>query len=57
MVDRRYFRHSDQKIFIGKSADADPIGLIDPLSLKNMRIRIRRQLDQDRHEQRFEGAS
>jgi urea transport system permease protein len=35
MEDRLYYRNSDQKIFIGKSADADPIGLIDPLSLKN----------------------
>src|SRR5580658_7870472 len=35
MEDRLYYRNGDQKVFIGKSADADPIGLIDPLSLKN----------------------
>jgi urea transport system permease protein len=35
MEDRLYFRNSDQKVFIGKSADADPVNLIDPLSLKN----------------------
>src|ERR1700734_626038 len=32
---RLYFRNSDQKIFIVKSADADPLNLIDPLSLKD----------------------
>ena len=32
--DRLYYRNSDQKIFIVKSADADPLDLIDPLSLK-----------------------
>src|ERR1700689_4340207 len=35
MEDRLYFRNGDQKIFIVKSADADPLNLIDPLSLKN----------------------
>jgi urea transport system permease protein len=35
LEDRLYFRNSDQKIFIVKSADADPLNLIDPLSLKN----------------------
>jgi urea transport system permease protein len=35
MEDRLYFRNSDQKVLIGKSADADPVDLIDPLSLKN----------------------
>jgi len=35
MEDRLYFRNSDQKIFIVKSADADPLNLIDPLSWKN----------------------
>jgi urea transport system permease protein len=35
MEDRLYFRNSDQKIFIVKSADADPLNLIDPQSLKN----------------------
>src|SRR6185295_4787479 len=29
-----YFRNSDQKIFIVKSAERDPLTLIDPLSLK-----------------------
>jgi urea transport system permease protein len=32
---RLYFRNSDQKIFIVKSAEGDPLSLIDPLSLKN----------------------
>jgi urea transport system permease protein len=32
---RLYFRNSDQKFFIVKSADADPFNLIDPLSLKD----------------------
>ncbi len=32
---RLYFRNSDQKIFIGKAVDADPLNLIDPLSLKD----------------------
>jgi urea transport system permease protein len=32
---RLYFRNSDQKIFIVKSADVDPFNLIDPLSLKD----------------------
>src|SRR5580704_13389776 len=35
MEDRLYFRNSDQKIFIAKTADADPLSLIDPLSLKD----------------------
>ena len=35
LEDRLYYRNSDQKIFIAKSADADPLNLIDPLSLKN----------------------
>jgi urea transport system permease protein len=35
MEDRLYFRNSDQKVFIVKSADADPLSLIDPLSLGN----------------------
>ena len=34
MEDRLYFRNSDQKIFIVKSAEEDPLSLIDPLSLK-----------------------
>jgi urea transport system permease protein len=34
MEDRLYFRNDDQKIFIVKSADADPLTLIDPISLK-----------------------
>ena len=32
---RLYFRNSDQKVFIVKVADADPLNLIDPLSLKD----------------------
>ena len=32
--DRLYFRNSDQKVFIAKEAGADPLALIDPLSLK-----------------------
>jgi urea transport system permease protein len=35
MDDRLYFRNSDQKVFIVKSADEDPLNLIDPLSLKS----------------------
>ena len=34
LEDRLYFRNTDQKIFIAKTADADPLDLIDPLSLK-----------------------
>ena len=34
MEDRLYFRNNDQKIFIVKSAEGDPLDLIDPLSLK-----------------------
>jgi len=35
MEDRLYFRNGDQKVFIVKSADEDPLNLIDPLSLKD----------------------
>ncbi len=35
LEDRLYFRNSDQKVFIVKAADADPLDLIDPLSLKS----------------------
>ena len=35
MEDRLYFRNDDQKIFIVKSADGDPLNLVDPLSLKD----------------------
>ncbi|HEY4363548.1 MAG TPA: urea ABC transporter permease subunit UrtB [Bryobacteraceae bacterium] len=35
MEDRLYFRNDDQKIFIGKTADGDPLSLIDPISLKD----------------------
>ena len=31
---RLYYRNSDQKVFIAKMADADPLNLIDPLTLK-----------------------
>jgi urea transport system permease protein len=34
LEDRLYFRNNDQKIFIVQSADADPLVLIDPVSLK-----------------------
>ncbi|HEY1759112.1 MAG TPA: urea ABC transporter permease subunit UrtB [Bryobacteraceae bacterium] len=34
LEDRLYFRNSDQKIFIAKMADVDPLSLIDPLTLK-----------------------
>jgi urea transport system permease protein len=34
LEDRLYFRNSDQTIFIVKTADADPLDLIDPLTLK-----------------------
>src|ERR1700683_4891262 len=33
MDDRLYYRNSDQKVFIVKSSEADPLSLIDPLSL------------------------
>src|SRR5580704_5610258 len=32
MDDRLYYRNADQKVFIAKVADADPINLVDPLS-------------------------
>jgi urea transport system permease protein len=32
---RLYYRNNDQKVFIVKTADADPFNLIDPLSLKD----------------------
>jgi urea transport system permease protein len=35
LEDRLYYRNSDQKVFIAKTADADPLNLIDPLSLKD----------------------
>jgi urea transport system permease protein len=35
MEDRLYFRNDDRKIFIVKSAEGDPLNLIDPLSLKD----------------------
>jgi urea transport system permease protein len=35
LEDRLYFRNNDQKIFIVKSAEGDPLHLIDPLSLKD----------------------
>ncbi len=35
LQDRLYFRNSDQKVFIAKMADADPLNLIDPISLKD----------------------
>lgn len=35
MEERLFFRNSDQKIFIVKAPDANPLVLIDPLSLKS----------------------
>src|ERR1700679_3275513 len=35
LEDRLYFRNSSQKVFIVKTADEDPLKLIDPLTLKN----------------------
>ena len=35
LEDRLYFRNSDQKIFMVKSGEGDPLNLIDPLSLKD----------------------
>ena len=35
MEDRLYFRNDDQKVFIAKLADEDPLNLIDPVSLKD----------------------
>jgi urea transport system permease protein len=35
LEDRLYYRNGDQKIFLVKTADADPLALIDPISLKN----------------------
>ena len=35
LEDRLYFRNADQKIFIAKTADTDPLVLIDPLSRKD----------------------
>ena len=32
---RLYYRNNDQKVFIVKMADADPLNLIDPLTLKD----------------------
>jgi urea transport system permease protein len=34
LEDRLYFRNSDQKVFIVKSAEGDPLNLIDPQTLK-----------------------
>jgi urea transport system permease protein len=35
MEDRLYFRNDNQKVVIAKSAEGDPLSLIDPLSLKD----------------------
>jgi urea transport system permease protein len=35
LEDRLYYRNSDQKVFIVKSGDTDPLNLIDPLTLKD----------------------
>ena len=36
LEDRLYYRNADQKVFIVKTADGDPLNLIDPLSLKDV---------------------
>ena len=36
MEDRLYYRNSDQKVFLVKTGDADPLDLIDPISLKRV---------------------
>ena len=35
LEDRLYFRNNDQKVFVVKSAEGDPLNLIDPVSLKD----------------------
>src|ERR1700676_1656668 len=35
LEDRLYFRNTDQKVFVVKLADEDPLNLINPLSLKD----------------------
>src|SRR5260370_33678398 len=35
MEDRLYFRNNDQKVFVVKSAEGDPLNLIDPVSLQH----------------------
>src|SRR5204863_2141653 len=35
LEDRLFFRNNDQKVFIVKSAEGDPLNLIDPVSLKD----------------------
>ncbi len=35
LEDRLYYRNSDQKVFIVKLPDADPLSLIDPVTLKD----------------------
>ena len=35
LEDRLYYRNSDQKVFVVKSADSDPLNLVDPVSLKD----------------------
>ena len=35
LEERLYYRNSDQKIFIAKSAEGDPLKLVDPLTLKD----------------------
>jgi urea transport system permease protein len=35
LEDRLYFRNSDQKFFLTKTAEGDPLNLIDPLSLRD----------------------
>src|SRR5437867_3062174 len=35
LEDRLYFRNDNQKVFIGKLAEGDPVDLIEPLSLKD----------------------
>jgi urea transport system permease protein len=35
LEDRLFYRNSDQKVFLAKTADGDPVNLIDPVTLKD----------------------
>ena len=35
LEDRLYYRNSDQKVFISKTAEGDPLNLVDPVTLKD----------------------
>ena len=57
LEDRLYFRNSDQKIFIVKSAEGASAQPDRSADLKSRRIGLRRQPDRDRHEQPFEART